>query len=304
MWRSLRMVPLVVLMASTALAQAREAAVVRTFFISEHPEQEAHRVGVTGQVATVLRFEQPCDAARTRLLGWEGRFEPPAVFGKMVVLVPLRDLAEDERVPLLVTLADGTEVPFLVGPPREQDGLPDQQVNVFRNRESYDAVLSALYDSLGREQKLRSENERFRKEETSPDHALAALLISGELRQTPFRVVRKWLFKEPDAELNIHALSGKLKAAVLVTIKNHDPRLPWSLKEVRLMTSPGGQVRTAAMRASSPVILPGKEGRLAFIVDRSAFMDEGRPTPLVMELFRHDGLRQALVVLDPRIVRE
>ncbi|WP_164009372.1 DUF2381 family protein [Pyxidicoccus trucidator] len=305
MWRPLpyRAVSLLVLLASAALAQDRESSTIRTFIVSDHPAEEAHRLAVAGQVATVLRFEQPCDATRTRLLGWEGRFEPPAVMGKLVVLVPLRDLADDERVPLLVTLTDGTELPFLVGPPREEAG-PDQQVNVFRNRESYNAVLSALYDSLGRESLLRNENERFRKEETSPDHALAALLVSGDIKQTPFRLMRKWLFKEPDADLNIEAFSGKLKAAVLVTVKNHDSRRPWRLKEARLMTTPGGVMRTVAMRSTLPAIPPGEEGLLAFIVDKSAFVDAGRPTQLVLELFRHDGLRQAIVVLDHRLARE
>lgn len=306
MWRPLhrRAAPLLLLLASTALAQDRASAAVKTLLISEHPAQEAHRIGVAGQVATVLRFEQPCDAARTRLLGWEGRFEPPAVMGKLVVLVPLRDLAEDERVPLLVTLADGTELPFLVGPPREREDAPDQQVNVFRNRESYNAVLSSLYDSLGRERVLRDENERFRKEETSADHALAALLASGAVKQTPFRGKRSWSFTEDDVDMNITVYSGKSKAAVVFTIKNHDPEQPWSLKEARLTTTPGGDIRTVAIRSSLPSIPPGRSGQIAFVADQSAFTNAGHPTNLVLELFRHDGLRQALVVLDHRLARE
>ncbi|QSQ23494.1 DUF2381 family protein [Pyxidicoccus parkwayensis] len=305
MWRPLphRAVWLLALLASTALAQDRAAPAVRTLLISDHPAEEAHRIGVAGQVATVLRFEQPCDAAKTRLLGWEGRFEPPIVMGRLVVLVPVRDLAEDERIPLLVTLADGTELPFLVGPPREREDAPDQQVNVFRDRESYHAVLSALNDSLGRERDLRSENERFKKEETSADHALATLLASGAIQQTPFRATREWLFEEPDADVKLVAFSGKAKAAVLVKVRNRDPRQHWSLKQARLTTL-GGQLRTVAVRSTLPSIPPGQEGRLAFIVDKEAFNELGRPTQLVLEIFRHDGLLQAQVVLDPRLTRE
>ncbi|MCP3144408.1 DUF2381 family protein [Pyxidicoccus xibeiensis] len=305
MWRPLPhwLVVLFLLVAFTASARERESAAVRTLLISDHPAQEAHRVSVSGQVATVLRFDQACDAARTRLLGWEGRFEPPAVMGKLVVVVPLRDLAEDERVPLLVTLADGTEFPFLLGPPREGQRV-DQQVNVFKDRKSYNAVLSSLYDALGRERILVKENERFRKEETSPDHALAALLASGAVTQTPFRPIRTWLFKEDDADIHIVAYSGRLKAAVLVTLRNHDPKRPWRLKEARLMTTPGGETRTVAIRATHSSIPPREEGRLAFIVDKEAFVDAGKPTQLALELVRHDGLRQALVVLDPRLARE
>jgi hypothetical protein len=57
-------------------------------------------------VTSVLRFEQDVNPAKTKLLGWEGRFEPLLVGSKKVVLEPLHDLGNDERVPLLVTLND------------------------------------------------------------------------------------------------------------------------------------------------------------------------------------------------------
>ena len=304
MWRPLphRAVLLFVLLASSALAGDRIGAAVSTLIVSEHPAHETPTVAVLGQVATVLRFEQDCDPAKTRLLGWEGRFERPVVAGKLVVLVPLRDLGKDERVPLLVTLVDGTEVPFLLEPPGEGQRA-EQQVNVFKDREGYKAVLSSLYSSLGRERRLTEENERFRQEENSPDHALAALLVSGAIKQTPFRTIREWLFEEDDADIKIVAFSGRAKAAVLVTLKNHDPRQHWSLKQARLTTLEG-KLRTVAVRSMLPSIPPGEEGRLAFIVDKDAFNEAGKPTQLVLELFRHDGLRQAHVVLDPRLARE
>ena len=162
---------------------------VRTLLLSEHPDDATHRVYVKGQVVTVLQFEQPCDPARTRLLGWEGRFEPVGVVGRRVVLNPLRDLAEDEAIPLLVTLADGGEVPFLLRPVNpEERRRPDQQVNVFKDRESYSAMASALNDALKEKQALKQQVERYRQEETSEDHALAALLASGAVKQTPFKV--------------------------------------------------------------------------------------------------------------------
>lgn len=138
---------------------------VRTLLLSEHPDDATHRVYVKGQVVTVLQFEQPCDPARTRLLGWEGRFEPVGVVGRMVVLNPLRDLAEDEAIPLLVTLADGGEVPFLLRPVNpEERRRPDQQVNVFKDRESYSAMASALNDALKEKQALKQQVERYRQE--------------------------------------------------------------------------------------------------------------------------------------------
>ncbi|QSQ28429.1 DUF2381 family protein [Pyxidicoccus parkwayensis] len=95
LWNPLpvRFALLVVLAASASLASERGRSGVRTLLLSEHPDDATHRVYVAGQVITHLRFEQPVDAAKTRLLGWEGRFEPLGVVGRKVILEPLRDLA-------------------------------------------------------------------------------------------------------------------------------------------------------------------------------------------------------------------
>ena len=122
---------------------------IRTLKVSDHPSQEAHDIYVAGQVVTALRFEKEVDPTKTKLLAWEGRFESPLVGGRKVVLEPIRDLHGDEAVPLLVTLVDGTEFAFLVKrPSREEWGWIDHQVNVFKDPDSYNAVLSSLYDSL------------------------------------------------------------------------------------------------------------------------------------------------------------
>src|SRR5689334_16281542 len=112
----------VVLTSSVALARGPDdKTVIRTLMISEHPGHSTHGVYVSGQVATVLRFEQDVNPAKTKLLGWEGRFEPLLVGSKKVVVEPIRDLNRDEAVPLLVTLVDGTEIPFIVKPPFTKD---------------------------------------------------------------------------------------------------------------------------------------------------------------------------------------
>jgi hypothetical protein len=175
---------LLCLAAVVASAQERDRANVRTLLLSEHPDDATHRVYVKGQVVTVLQFDQPCDPLGTKLLGWEGRFEPVAVVGRMVILKPLHDLADEEAIPLLVTLADGMEVPFLLRPLSfEGRRWPDQQVNVFKDRGSHGAVSSALNDALKDKRLLEEQVERYRKEETSEDHALAALLASGAVKQ-------------------------------------------------------------------------------------------------------------------------
>jgi uncharacterized protein (TIGR02268 family) len=300
-----RFVLLWVFLASAALARDRDKVGVRTLLLSEHPANSTHRVYVTGQVVTVLRFEQPVDPARTKVLGWEGRFEPPGAVGRKLVLEPLRDLEAEEEVPLLVGLADGTEVSFLLRDARSKaSDRADQQVNVFKDRESYESMHSLLMDSLKRERDLQDEVTRLRKDEISADHALAALLISGAMKQTPFLLTQKWIGKEADSDIAATVFSGKGKAAVVVKVKNRDPARSWSMSQARLIFVSGGDERPIAFRAELSAIPPGKSGSFAFVADKSAFIAGGSPENLALEVFRHDGLRQAYIVLDHRLVRE
>jgi len=68
---------------------------------------------------------------------------------------------------LVVTLADGTEVPYLVRPPgskRDNDWAPiiDQQIDAFEDGESYPAMYTSLMDALAQNEVLSEENERYR----------------------------------------------------------------------------------------------------------------------------------------------
>ncbi|HZI12736.1 MAG TPA: DUF2381 family protein [Myxococcus sp.] len=292
-------------LASAALARDRDKVGVRTLLLSEHPANSAHRVYVTGQVVTVLRFEQPVDPARTKLLGWEGRFEPPGAVERKLVLEPLRDLESEEEVPLLVVLADGTEVSFLLRDAGSKAAdRADQQVNVFKDRKSYESIHSLLEDSLKRERELEAEVTRLRKEEGSADHALAALLLSDAVKQTLFRSRQRWLVEDADSDIVVDVFSGKGKAAVVVKLKNRDPARPWSVSRTRLVPVSGGDERPIAFRAELPSIPPGQSGSFAFVADKSAFTAGGSPENLALEVYRQDGLRQAYIVLDHRLVRE
>ncbi|WP_164011291.1 DUF2381 family protein [Pyxidicoccus trucidator] len=291
---------LLLLGASVAAAREPEA-VVRNIYLSDHPDDTASQVYVAGQIATVLRFEKTCDAQGTKLLGWEGRFEQPVIGGKSVLLVPLQNLEPEDRLPLLVKFTDGAEVPFIV---TAREGRGDQQVNVFPDRKTSKAVHAALSDALVRERGLREENDRFRKEETSPDHALAALLVSDSTKQTPFIEHQKWVLRDGEVEVVVRVYSGKAKAAVVFHIKNQESERQWSLMEARLSTTSSGEARPFALRMDRASIAPGSSGRFAVVADKSAFKSDGGFTNLVLELFRHDGLQQGYVLLDHRLARE
>ncbi len=299
---------LLMLLASVAGAKERKPN-ERNLYLSDHPSTEAPDVYVAAGIVTVLRLERPCDAARTRMLGWEGRFEPVECAGKSVLLVPLRDIEPEDRFLLLVTLADGTELPFTVTSRQDapSDRSGDQQVNVFRDHKAPKAVLAALYDALGRERVLQEEVERYRKED-SEDHALATLLVKGAEKMTRFRPRLAKLFKSPEGvEFHISVLTSKNrdKAAVLFTVTNNCPNAPWSLMEARLVTEEGGEPRPFALRASRVQWGPrGDTGQIAVVLDANVFNSKNGPERLVLELFRAgDGLRQASVQLDPRLLR-
>lgn len=303
---------LLVLVASVALARSPDdKLVIRTLKVSGHPSDSTNNVYVSGQVATVLRFEQDVDPTKTKLLGWEGRFEPLLVGSKKVVIEPLHDLGRDEGVPLLVTLVDGSEVPFLVRPPwSKKDGgwtpFTDHQVNVFKDHDSYSAVVSSLYDSLKRERELGEENERFKKEENSVDHALATLLANGEVKKTPFRRKRYWRSKNEDMDTRVELFEGPGKAAVVIHLTHTDYGGPWEFDGAYLTRDfTSSTARPFALRMDRPVIVPGQSGRIAVVVDKSAFVtDGGQLANLALQIFRGDGLLQVAVAVDHTLIRQ
>ena len=303
----LRAVPVLVLLASVAVArEPGQKTEIRTLLISDHPSTPANNIFVSGQVITVLRFEQDCDPARTKLLGWEGRFAPLLVGGGKVVVEPLRDLGDDEWLTLLVTLADGTEIPFIVrAPRREKWGWTDHQVNVFKNRESYNAVLSSLYDSLKRERELREENERLKKEETSADHAFATLLANGQAKKTPFRREHKVVLNTGDMDIIVELFSGPGKAAAVVHLTNTYSEEPWRFREARLTSDlTSYTARPFALRMERAEIVQGQSGRIAVVADQSAFASKEGLVDLALEIFREDGLQQVVVKMAPSLIRK
>jgi uncharacterized protein (TIGR02268 family) len=294
---------LLALVVSAAVAQDREPR-VRNLYLSEDPRDTVPRIDVGSRIATILRFEQDVDPEGTKLLGWEGWFEPLLVGGRSVVLVPLQKIPPEDRFLLRVTLADKTEVPFTVT--ARESGRVDQQVNVFPDRESPDAVRSRLTDAHWREQLLREENERYRKEETSVDHALAQLLANGDIKYTPFKRVETWRRTCDGIEVEAWILKSKTvpKFAVLFILRNQDRAEPWKLMEARLSGVATLQPRPFALRVEKTEIAQGTSGRIAVVADESVSASKQGPEQLVLELFRSDGLQQVQLVLEQQVQHE
>ncbi|WP_375769341.1 DUF2381 family protein [Archangium gephyra] len=313
MWKLLlqRSTFLLVLLASVSVARDR-APLVRNVYLRDDPKDEAPRVYVTGQVVTVLRFQQPCDPARTRMLGWEGRFVPVECSGKRVLVEPLQNLEPEDRFLLLVTLADGKELPFtLTAIGKEEWEWPDQQVDVFLAPETREALRAQLEDTRTRERRLE-EAARRRGQEDTEDHALARIVSRGSVHLTRLKLRQRWFFKQEGLHIEASILTGGAKAAVLFRVTNRDPSKPWSLSETRLLTTRPrekapilfGEARPFALHKDWDELAPGSAGSLAVVVDKSAFTSQEGPCDLTVELYRHDGLLVGHVLMDRRLIRE
>jgi uncharacterized protein (TIGR02268 family) len=301
-----RSVLLAVFVASVASAKDREPQ-IRNVTFPHSPDQVARPVYVAGEIATVLHFEQNFDPVRTKMEGWEGRFEPLGVAGKSVVIMPLHDLTPEDRLPLVVTLVDGTQVPITVT--ADKDNV-DHQVNLFWDPETVQYLQADLKNALWREEHYREENERYERERKSPDYALAALLASGAERQTSFTTKRSYIYNNNgQTDIGMTVYSGKGKVAVVIKVKNHLERF-WNLSQIRLTSAtdfwqPFSKTRECAVRMEPSSIPPGASGAVAIVADRSAFTSEsGEVETLALQLIRDDGLVEAFVKLEPSLARQ
>nr|WP_281256682.1 DUF2381 family protein [Melittangium boletus] len=278
---------------------AETTPVHRAIHLTKNPTREVPDVHVAGGRVTTLRFEQPCDPERTKLLGWEGRFEPLAVWGRSVSLVPFKDLSPGDRFLLLVTMRDGTELPLTV----TGGGMRwDAQVDVFSDPDSSEAVRVALDEVRERNQTLHEENLRHREEETSVDHALAALLARNEISMTPFQPFDAvWLLEE-GMKIRISVLTSRKKAtrkkvAIVFKVKNTDSETPWTLMRARVEALMTEKERPFALRAFPESISPGETGRVAIVADLSSFDSKKEGDRLVFTLFRDEWRHLGRIVL-------
>ncbi|WNG41681.1 DUF2381 family protein [Archangium violaceum] len=309
----LRSALLLVLVTSMALARERIPS-VRSVYVRNSEWETAEQLFVTRDVTTVLRFQQACTEAGTKMLGWEGRFEPVQCAGKRVLIEPIQTLEPEDRFLLVVRLADGTEVPFTVSGSSWKEGeWPDQQVNVFLEPDDPNALRQQLEESKARERELGEQLRVERFTGSSENHTLAALLTQGAVRFTPFVTRKAWIFKNEDSNIQATVLTdGREKVAVLFRVTNRDPSTPWRLMDARLFVLPPGfqpplfvgEGRPFALRTDKKVIPPGETGYVAVVTDKSAFDSPLGPRKLTLGVFRHDGMLAAHVTLDRSLFKK
>lgn len=292
-----------VLVAFAVSAKEREPE-IRNVTLPDGPDEIARSIFVAATIATVLRFEKEVDPARTEMVGWRGRFEPLLVGGNKVVVEPLYNLTSEDRFQLVVTLMDGTQMPFTLQAAGTE--RVDHQVNLFWDRESDNYLRASLASALARERLYREQAQQYEQEDTI-DHALASLLAKGAIKLTPFNVRQSWLLKDEaegsEIQVFVYTSRKRDKVAVVFAVKSLDPAAPWRLLEARLRTESGGERRPFALRTSRAVFSGGEGGQIAIVIAAEAFDTKAGLSRLVLEIFRKDGLQGALVELDPSILQ-
>lgn len=224
----------------------------RSLFLSGEPTEAEREIHVAAHTSTTLRFEIPPSPSLTKLGGWEARFEPLLVGGSSVVIVALNELSLEDRVPLTVTLMDGTVLPFTLVPAQE---TVDAQVDVFLHKESIRALQRALKDEREEKEKLQTELIRHQQEALSTEHALATLIRNKAFHEKVYKLKQKWTAQESslatDLELVLFPKVAPGYAAAIFTIRNLDLEQPWTLGEVRLTNR-----ESPSLFACTPPVLP------------------------------------------------
>lgn len=265
----------------------------RSLFLSEEPKEPAPEIRVAALTSTTLRFEIPPSPSHTKIGGWEARFEPLLVGGYSVGIVALHELSPKDRVPLTVTLMDGTVLPFTLVPAQE---TVDTQVDVFLHTESLHALKRALKDEREEKEKLQAELLRHQQEALSTEHALATLILNKALGKGAYKKRQRWTFQEPALATDIDLLLTTGVApgyvAAVFTITNKSQEQPWTLGEVRLTSNATGQRKPCAVRMHSPSIAPGQTGRVVIV---TSLLQE-QSGLFLLEVFRENGLRDFALI--------
>src|SRR5512140_605828 len=230
-------------------------------------------VYVAGGVATLLRLPSELAPRGTRIVGGGRRFDV-LMGGKYILIVPTRQLILDERFAMEVVLDDGTFIALNLVRGQWPDGevwLDKEQANPEQLRIR---LASMKQKARGFEASLR----QAQKEQESGDFALAGMMATGQSELTMFNRVnvrdlltsRGQLFTlsayspRPDAK----AMTNKVVAIIDMTNGGTEPldlSSEWSVHDSDAMDVP------FALRAQPTVILPGKKGRIAVVLDRASF---------------------------------
>ncbi|HYO58613.1 DUF2381 family protein [Archangium sp.] len=258
---------------------------IRDIFLPAEKDGPAPDIYVDALHATVLRFEEPLLPVEVYIPDWKGRFEQPLAHGRSVLIVPLVKLHKHERIPLFVTLQDGTRVPFsLVASP----AIPDQQVNVLLRSGSCTDIRHQLKLEQERSEALQQQIQDYERERSSPEHALAVLL-SDERTEKLFKSASSETLDSAGLNIELRRFQLENLSAVLFIVRASDPGQPWILDKVEVTRAESGAPRPFASHSwPEPANSLGTR-RIAVVMESSP---KGNKEPTLVHLFeRHGGRR-------------
>jgi uncharacterized protein (TIGR02268 family) len=258
---------------------------IRNIFLPSGQDRPTPDIYVDARHATVLRFEAPLIPVEVHVPDWKGRFERPLAHDRSVLIVPLVKLHEHERIPMFVTLQDGTRVPFsLVASP----SIPDQQVNVLLHPGSCTDIHHQLEFERKRSVALEQQLKDCERERISPEHALAVLL-SDERTEKLFKSASSETLDSAGLNIEVRRFQLENLSAVLFIVRVSDPGLPWILDKVEVTRAESGSSRPFASRSwPDPANSLGTR-RIAVVMESSP---KGNKEPTLVHLFeRHGGRR-------------
>ncbi|HVE85751.1 MAG TPA: DUF2381 family protein [Myxococcales bacterium] len=264
---------------------------VRSLVVRQSSLERVPDVYVAGGVPTILHLPAKVLARGTGIRGGARRFK--LVMGSDQVLVtPTRGLAKGERFPLVVALADGTIIPLsLTGAPEDQntDGL----VEISREPENAEELRVQLASMTARAQGFEVGLRQALLEQDSEAFSLAGLLAGGQAKLTPFVKVRsRYLFEGANERVFIttfapgpggEQFTSLVGAVFRITNKS---ALPLDVSVGRALANSADV--PVAIRAQPRIIPPGGEGKVAMVVDSTAFGPDGSEK-LQLDVFARVG---------------
>lgn len=248
---------------------------------------------IAAGLATLLFFDAPLDRGTMELEG-RSRFRLVDVGERILALEPLEDLGPAERLVLRVRYADGDSpaqgVFALVSHPSEVDA----RVEVFRRRDSVEALRAELADVraqlAARTQELRA--IRARGDASGP----VGLVMAGLVDEAGVHGSR---LRSRDTTSGTSGLDAQEVIAfqasswsVLSLIVRNRGATPWTAVTARFRSAASGaRIDAGSVRMSEPIIAPGASGRV-FIEVRAFSARDGE----VFQLEVGDGAERERVL--------
>jgi uncharacterized protein (TIGR02268 family) len=271
---------------------AREV-VRRALHVTDANADAFFDVHVAFGTATTLAFQQGIRDRGVTFADVNGRFYPPQLNDKALLLVPKADLKPKEVLELTVELVDGTLLPFKLSTlPDEADGQVDVFVEL--SKRAAPESLGGLKEQLQTVQSRLDECEGGAAGQGTSK--LAALLLQQDLaKPQSFLAVRSTLHKlDKQARLLVEArvVYRLIDTSYLVmTVENRDPSRPWVMDRARLSLGDGSsteEVRVLASQAEVVSLPPGEEEKVV-IAFRTPV--QGANHSFMLELLEKGGSR-------------